>query len=204
MVTATALGLQVSRRINDISQVAVTAAGILDFVNMAIDDLAAAGWLQPMNEDVSLIALTDTFDYAVPAGFAYVRKLMQADSDGSYPLSRTIPDFAWEMGMVSGVAKFHFAPELADLIDGLAIKVVGQKRPTGNLAGGASIVSGMEAFIRERAAAYAAEFLAAGDSELSQRRAKLSDSCWAKSQAMLGQHPQEFRVKINSRVVPGA
>ena len=205
MATATAVGLQVSRRINDASQVALNAAAILDFVNMALADLSAAGWLQPQNEDTTLTVVAAQFAYTVPSGFAYIRRLQIADSDGTYPSDMVIPQHQWELSIVGGVAKLVFWPDVADrLITGRAIKVIGQKRPSVGVAGGDTIVPGMEAFVRERAASYAAEQLGMGISELDQYRGKMAASLWAKSNQMLGYHPQEFRVKPNSRLVPGA
>lgn len=205
MATATAIGLQVSRRINDASQVALSAAAILDYINMALADLSAAGWLQPQNEDTSLTLATDTYSYSVPSGFAYIRRVQVADADGTYPSDLVIPQNHWELSIVSGTAKIVFWPDVSDrLIAGRALKVIGQKRPTVGVSGSDTIVSGMEAFVRERAAAYAAEQLGMGTSELDQYRGKMAQSLWAKSQQMLGYHPQEFRVKPNSRLVPAA
>lgn len=208
MTTATALGLQVALRVNDASQSAITAAQYLSFVNMAIDDLSAAGWLMPQSDDTSISLVSGTYNYTVPAGFAYIRHLHVADPDSNYPSSYEIPFVQWELAVtvvtLVDTPQIKFWPDAFDLlVNGRTIRIRGQKRPTGSLTGSETLALGMEAFIRERATAYAAEYLASGSDELAQHRAQIAASSWAKSQVMLAYHPQEFRVKSNSRVVPG-
>ena len=203
MATATALALRVSYRVHDKDQAEISAADYLTFVNDAIDDLVAAGWLERQSEDVTTSMVTDTFDYSVPSGFAYVQFLIEEDANeaGKYPGPKTA-DHLWWIGLVSGTPTFHFDSNLWFPTNGKKIKIVGQKRPTQSIAGSATIVSGMEAFIRERATHYAAGYLAAGVSELSQWRKDLSEISYRNSEKMLAYHPQEFRVRVGSRVVP--
>lgn len=205
MATATALGLQIARRCHDTSQVEITAAGYLDFINMALDDLAAAGWLEPQVSDESLILASSDYDYNVPSGFAYLSRITVADSDGEFPQQNEVPQHQWHIDLdVASTPEIYFRPDVFDqLISGRALKVVGQKRPSTGVAGSATIVAGMEAFVRERATSYALEHLADGLSELSQTRMRRSEQTWAKSEQMLGRHPMEFRVKPNSLYVPG-
>lgn len=201
MGTATALGLQIARRVRDASQREITAAGYLDFINQAIEDLIGAGWLQPQSEDTSLTLADGDFDYTIPSGFAYIRRLVVEDSNGDYPLENEIPKGQW---YITAGALIYFYPDIADMIiDGRKLKIIGQKRPTGDLAGTATIVAGMLSFIRERATGYAWEFLAGGVSELGQTRLRLAEAQWQKSERLLAQHPMEFRVRVDSVYVEG-
>lgn len=205
MAVASVLGLQVARRVNDAAQSELSAAAYLDFINMAIDDLTLAGWLQRQTEDTSITLVDGTYDYAVPAGFAYIKNLIVADTDGNYPLTYTIPYNHWYVGSNSPSALLHFFPDAyGALIAGRTIKIIGQGRFTGNLGPSDTIVAGAEGFIRERAASYAAETLASGTDEQSIGRRRLAEQAWAKSQQMLGNHPMEFRVQPNSVLVPDA
>lgn len=201
MTTATALGLQVAQRVRDASQREILAAGYLSLINQAIDDLVSGDWLMPMSEDTSLILSPSTFTYAVPAGFAYIRALMVADSTGEYPLENTIPGGQW---YINDSGSIYFYPDYADfLIDGRHLKLIGQKRPPQEVLGGDTITAGMLSFIRERAVSYAWEYLAGGVSELGQTRLRLSETNWQKSERMLSAHPMEFRVKVGSVYVAG-
>lgn len=205
MATATALGLQVARRARDASQGQVTAAAYLDFINMAIDDLKAAGWLQPQVTDTSITLAAEDFHYAIPSGFAYIQKIVIEDENDEYPENQVVPEFHWSIVLdAADTPAIYFDPHIFDLlIPGRSVKIFGQKRPTGNLSGSDTIVPGMESFVRERALAYALEYMADSTSETSQLRAQRAGQAWAKSEKMLGQHPMEFRVKPSSRYVLG-
>ena len=204
MATATALALRVAARVHDVNQVELSAAGYLGFVNDAIDDIVAGDWLLPQADDESLTLADSDYDYAVPAGFAYIRRLIVADSVGEFPLENTVPQHHWRVSYDADSApEIYFFPDAFDLlISGRALKIIGQKRPAQAVAGGATIEPGMEAFIRERATAYAAEYLAGGTSQFAQWRQRISETSWAKSERMLGNHPMEFRCKPSSIHVP--
>lgn len=205
MATATALGLLVALRVHDKNQAELLAADYLSFINLAIDDLVASGWLLPQTEDESIVLVDNDFDYDIPAGFAYIRRLYVADSDSQFPSENEVPHHQFRLSLdVAGTPEIYFLPDSFDmLVSGRNVKIVGQKRPSQSVAGSATIEPGMEAFVRERAVSYAAEFLAAGVSELSQYRQRLAEVTWAKSEKMLGNHPMEFRVKPSSLYVPG-
>lgn len=203
MTTAGALGLQIARRVNDRLQQAIDPAGYLDFINMAHDDLYAAGWLQPQSEDSSTSLVNAVYDYVIPAGFAYIQHLYVADANGAYPMSYEIPPWHWRPALIAGVAYIRFWPDVADLIvTGRSMLILGQKRPPNNIDGETTIAEGFLSFVRERATSYAAESLAGGSDESAQQRQRLADSSWAKSNAAIGYQPMEFRVKPNSKLVP--
>jgi len=206
VATATAVALRVAFRCHDTAQTELSAANYLTFVNDAIDDLVAAGWLEPQSEDETTSMADSTYEYNVPAGYAYVYALIEEDRTTSnlYPFGNAIPKHQWRIALdADGDAEFTFDSDLWRPTDGKKIKVIGQKRPSANLAGATSVVAGMESFIRERATHYAAAHLAGGRSELSTSRERLSETAWRNSEMMLAQHPTEFRVRPGSVYVPG-
>lgn len=201
MATANQVAAQVARRVRDADFSELQQSEYLEFVNMALDDLSAAGWLLPLAEDVSLTLAASTYEYAVPAGFAYIKRVEQASADGFYDVIDIVPDWYW---YVSNDANLVIRPTYhGELVDGRVLKIVGQKRPNTGVAGSDTIQGGMEAFVRERATKYAADYLAAGDSRLDGYRQRLAENLWAVSEKMLGSHPMEFRVKPSSVHVPG-
>ena len=81
------------------------------------------------------------------------------------------------------------------------IQFIGQRRPTTSYASGNTIDADMESFLLERAIAYAARFLyAQGDAPHMQ---SVYRDAMASSTQFLRSHPQEFRVRPNSTLVPG-
>lgn len=201
MTTANALAAQVALRCRDSDFSELTQAEYLSFINMALDDLSAAGWLLPQTESEATTFVSGTNTYSVPAGFAYVRRLMQQGSDGSYDAINIIPPHYW---FINNDAEIEFLADYSSqLVDGRILRVTGQKRPSTGVSGSDTIQGGMEGFVRERAVSYAAENLGPGNSRLDSFRQRLADSCWAKSDKMLGNHPMEFRVKPSSIHVPG-
>lgn len=204
MTTATALALRVSYRVHDKTQTEISAADMLTFLNDAIDDLVAAGWLEPQTEDETTVMADSTYEYDVPAGFAFIEQIIQEDDSYADRYNYVIPDLQWRIALdATADAEIHFDSTLWAPVADKKIKIVGQKRPSQSVAGGATIVAGMEGFIRERATHYAAAFLAAGGSELQQQRKELSEIAYRNSERMLAQHPMEFRCRPSSRHVPG-
>ena len=149
--------------------------------------------------------VADTYEYNVPAGYAYIRYMVVADSEGDYPDMNKIPNFAWRLALDdTDDPEIIFSKDIFDLlIAGRTVKIVGQKRPSQLITDDDSIVAGMESFVRERAIAYAGEALAATTDALAQPRLQAAQQAWARSEAMLARHPQEFRVKPSSVLVPG-
>ena len=123
-----------------------------------------------------------------------------------------IPRAYWTMKVQSGGAntttaalgtraQFVFNSNLFSFTAGTPVQVVGQRRPTVLYASGDTIDDQMESFILERATAYAARFLyAQGDRPQLQG---IYRDALATSQQFLRSHPQEFRVRPNSTIVPG-
>lgn len=56
----------------------MTAAQYLTIINLAVDDLKAAGIVLPLEEDESITMSANTWFYEIPAGFAYLWQVRQA------------------------------------------------------------------------------------------------------------------------------
>lgn len=198
------MATSVAVRAHDASEGELDHNAYISLINDAIDDLVAAGWLVYASEDVSLTVAETTYGYAVPLPFAYVTRLIFADSNGEYPLENEINGGQWRIALMGNVPKFYFAPDGWDAAPtGRAMRVIGQRRPQQNVNGSAIIHPGMESFIRERATAYALEILGEGISELAVARQRRAERLMAYSEQKLGQHVMEFRVKPDSVYVPG-
>lgn len=173
------------------------------FFRSAGMDARSSGWLLDVEDDESLTVADNTFNYAVPNGFAYIDSLMiEETSDGNSVYVREIPSVHYDIRLDGGKPVFAFVT-LSELNTGKHIKVIGQARPTIYTDENQQIDRGMETFIRERALYFAFRFLGAGLSELARWRQQMATYCFQTSEAMLSRHPQEFRSKPSSRAVPG-
>lgn len=181
----------------------VSIAQLQTFINDAAYDARNSGWLLQMEDDESLTFLSNTFEYNVPASFAYIREL-RVEDDSTTPSTwhEIIPDHFWAMRIDAAVPKFFFHPAWSLPVD-KQLKVIGQKRPTIYTALANTIDPGMESFIRARALAYALGFTATSRPDLDVQRLNMWVNHRRDSELMLGRHPQEFRAKPSSRLVPG-
>jgi hypothetical protein len=187
----TAMRQRVALRCNDPLQKILGDTEYAGCTNDAIQDLAACGWLLPIEEDETTTLVANTYEYEVPAGFAYIRELRYED-DSTTPSTYdyVVPFEQWRAayngaGDDGPVSQIIFDSRLFDGTSGDHIKVVGQKRPV-ELAiafdeedGDWVITPGMEPFIRERAIAYAARTMAM----------LLPDRALEQTQAMEGESP---------------
>lgn len=194
----------VALRIHDPSKNELTDAQLGELVNQAIDDLTAAGIVLPLAEDESLTISSGTFIYSVPAGFAYVRELRLESTSSSDKYPNAVHPSLWRLTIeTSSTPVIYFDENEFDSAthDSKSLKVIGQKR-VAQLSGSDTVQPGLEGFIRERAVAYSAEFVAGGQSELAQQRRRLSEVAWARSNEILTNIPREFRPISDSRRVP--
>jgi len=198
------IGEMVALRVHDPSQVEITDTQYGLLVNSAIDDLSGAGVVLPLEEDESLTFSTTTFQYNVPAGFAFIQELRleSSASSGKYPTA--IHPSLWTVVLDGAAAKFQFDENEAPMStwNGLKMKIRGQQRVP-QLTGADTVEPGLEAFIRERTVAYAAEFVAGGESELAAQRRRLSEVAWERSERLLARIPPMYRISPDSKRVPG-
>lgn len=201
MTTAAALGLRIAYRVHDSAQTEMAAAGYLGFLNDGIEDLAAAGWLTPVNS-ATIAQATGTFVYNVPASFVYIQEVRKEGATaGVY--DSVLPDWAWSVFLNSaGTPQIRVDSHWVTPATGKNFMVTGQVRVAA-LATGETVPSGMLGFLRERGTSYAAAYLAGGVSEYANQRRALADFSFRASELMLANMPDEFRIAPGSRAVPG-
>ena len=203
-----------------------------EFVNDAVRDLTMAGWLTPLDADVSLTMAANTFAYDVPDDFAYVYTLRMQTSAALSTYDEVVPPHQYRIRMMAtATPQFIMESGLWYPRAGEGFMVVGQKRPGAYSADLDVIEAQFEGFLRERAVAMALYFAAGlpqphaedyvqqveGDSPTTRRpgdvqglageRIKvllaLANLRYMTSEKMLSYHPMEFRVKPSSQHVPG-
>ena len=194
---------EVALHTHDIGKAEISAANLLVFINSAARDARNSGWLERLEDDESLEAAASTWEYDVPADFAYVEKLyIEETEENTDVYTNRIPEAHWEIRLNGSDPVFVFS-SLQYLPAGKNIKVVGQKRPTIYTTAGQTIDLGMESFLRERVLFFAFRYLGAGLSELARWRQSMATTSWQLSEAFLRRHPQEFRALPSSQEVPG-
>jgi hypothetical protein len=200
MTTAADVGIRIAARCRDTSTER-TAAEYLAFLNDALADLRAAGWVLPLEEDETTSLSATTFSYTVPATFVYLQDVyMEGATAGVY--DDGIARWKWRLGTDGGVAVIVFDSRRLTPTASKKLKVVGQKRPP-VLATGDTVEPCLEAFLRERGVAYAAANLAEGESEFARTRQRISELAWQASELILSHQPTEYRMAPGSRVIPG-
>lgn len=181
----------------------ISRAQWLMFLRSASMDARNSGWFLPIEDDESLEVAATTYEYDIPAGFAFIEKLyIEETINGSDVYINTIPRNHWEIRTNGGNPVITFST-LSELTPGKNIKIVGQARPSVYTDENQTVDRGMESFIRERALYFAFRYLGAGLSELARWRQQMSIQAWQTSEAMLNSHPQEFRMRPDARSVDG-
>ncbi len=182
----------IALRARDSGLAEITSAQIILLINDAARDAASRGWLIPLSDNTSLTYVTATYNYTVPASFAYIRDLLD---DGD-----EIPRHYWQMRLISSNPTIVFFGEAADILITTAsvLTVVGYQKPTSTYsATGDTVDAGMEAFLRDRALAYVLDFMSAGTSELDTLRASTRERVFRDSEILLQNRQQE-----EERLVP--
>lgn len=189
--------------VHDISFGELSTANWIALIASGARDMRSSGWLIRHEDDESLEVVSNTYEFAVPANFAYVEKIVAEETiNGTSVYVRELPRAHWEVRLNGGIPTFHFGT-VTELEPGRHMKVIGQKRPTIYSAAGETIDPGAESFLRERTLYFAFRFLGAGLSELARWRQSMSQQCWVTSETMLRRHPQEFRALPSSVEIPG-
>ena len=191
----------------------ISEALYAQFLDDAVDDLKSSGWLLPIEEDESLTMAADTYQYDVPADFAYIQDLFEEDSSTADLYTESLPQHMWKPGYDGGNPTIEFNANLWTPVLGKSIKVVGQKRPSKYTADSDAVEDGFIGFMRVRAQAYALLYMGTvpveqGDHDQLERRIAIANTRIATGNAMMGLaerqlalQPQEFRVKPSSRHV---
>ena len=198
------LQTEVALHAHDPSNGELSAAQLLTFIASAARDARhAAGWLIRLEDDESLTVVSNTYEYTIPASFAYISHLeMEEIISGTSVYVQEIPRSHWDITINAGVPAFKFNT-ITQLTVGRRLKVHGQQRPTIYTVGTQTLDAGMESFLRERALYFVFRYLGAGLSELARWRQQMAIQSWQTSEMFLRRHPQEFRALPNAIEVPG-
>ena len=188
---------------HDPSNGEISAAQWLAFIASAARDARSSGWLIRLEDDESITIAASTYEYNVPASFAYIYQMFVEETiNGSAVYVHEVPRHHWDIRVNGSVPVFTFST-ITELTPDKHLKIVGQQRPTIHSATGTTIDAGMESFLRERALYFGFRYIGAGLSELARWRQELSRQSWVMSEALLRRHPQEFRQLPNALEVPG-
>ena len=203
MTTVLQLIDEIFEHIRPPDEIDVSIPRMLTYVNSAARDARNSGWLVHLEDDESLTFAQDTWEYAVPATFAYVKELrVENDTTSPSTWDEIIPDAYWAPPRIdAAVPKFFFIRPFMVPV-GLKMKVVGQKRPTVYSLVTETVDTGMESFLRERAITYALSFIHSSMPELDAQRFAMWDRRRRDSELFLARHPQEFRARPSSWYVP--
>jgi hypothetical protein len=202
MTLVSALQTNMGLRLHDVANAEVTAAQLITFLNMAVDDIKAAGWLIYLEEDESLTEAATTYSFTVPTSFAYINKILRQNrSTSTYEYNLDVE--SWRLGLNGSAPTLFFDERRYRPDPGAHLKLIGQKRPTSYTAGSDTVDAGLDAVLREGALYYAFQFVAAGRSEYAAWRQAETQLAYTRFQQMLSYAPQQFRMKPNSRYVPG-
>lgn len=176
----------------------ISEANLLILINDAAQEASNSGWWIPIEDDESVTLANDDHEYNVPAGFAAIRELrLGADAD------TIIARHYWRLRLNGTVPVFAFDPSWQNVYTAGEMKVTGWKRPNTSYALGNTIDPGLESFLRERAAAHALGYMAAGTSELDRYRQTFSEIKKRDSEELLGRRPEQFKILPLARYVPG-
>lgn len=197
MSTGNEVAARVAFRCFDSGYAELSQANYLSFVNDAVADLLAAGWVLPLEEDESLTQATDTYSHTIPATFAYISEVRVEGS----AYDESVPKWQWRLGYDGANPVLVFDSRWWTPTDTKKIKLVGQQRLAAYTTTG-TVHAGIEAFVRERAVAYACAHLASGSSALAKLRQRLAEFYWGTSESLLTHQPDQHKVVPGSKPVP--
>ena len=198
MSTGNEVAGRVAFRCFDSGYAELSQANYLSFVNDALADLQAAGWVLPLEEDESLTQAASTFSYTVPATFAYISEV-RMETSAAYDVA--VPKWQWRLGYDGSNPVLVFDSRWWTPAGTKKIKLVGQQRFTAYETT-TTVHTGVEAFVRERAVAYACAHLGSGSSALAKLRQRLAEFYWQTSETLLTHQPDQHKVVPGSKSVP--
>lgn len=204
MATVQALIDEIKAEVRDADDYEITIAQVLAHINSSSRDAAGLGWLIPLTDDESLVIVASTYEYAVPADFAFIKDIFYEDASTDEAFDDIIPRHYWHLRIdVGGSPKIMIHQSWTLPAVDQKLKVVGFQRPTIYAVVTETADVGMEAFLRDRAISHAYGFLATVTPELENVRMSLRDRKFAESQLLLERHYQDIRVIPAPRLVPG-
>jgi hypothetical protein len=183
--------------IRDTGNAEVTEARLVTLIADASQDADLAGGLVYLEDDESLTLASPALSYTVPANFVAIRELrIEGATADTY--DRIVPRHLWQLRYDSANPKIVFHEDHG-LTDTKKIKIVGWRRPTVYSAVGNTVDPGLDAFLRDRAAAYALSYMSAGGSELDRNRLQQRELKMRDSEVLL----QRYLALQAEQLVPG-
>ena len=177
--------------IRDTGNDEVTSAQLERLINDAAQDASSSGWMIPLEDNTVTVVAGAV---AVPDSFVFVKEIRITATD------IRVERHYWYMEIRSDNPSFIFDPSVRPAG---AATVTGWRRPTIYSDAGDTIDAGLEAFLRERGAAYALGHMAAGMSELDRFRVQHRELKMRDSEALLERRPTQFKANPVARYVPG-
>lgn len=194
---------EIGNHLQDPAHFLIQRQQLLEFINSAAWDAANGDWLLPKSDE-SLETAASTFEYAIPSGFEYVHDIW-LESSTSNQFDERILRNQWKIGLVSTTATLIFDSVLFTITVTRNLKLDGHARPTTEYTSDTDNVDvGLESFIRERAVAYGARNLARHGGQHAATYAALFQEAYQTSADMLANRPEQYRLHLRSRHVPGA
>jgi len=206
----------------------VSSEQLLVLINQAVDDLIGYGWLTPMIEDTTLLMVDGTYNYLIPADWAYIEDILTEGDTGIY--DDVIPQHQWRIELLAGGPYVVFNSYEWGPIADSHLKLIGQKRPARYASDAATVDPLFIPFIRDRATAAALEYMACQpipNAELAaqefeqesppgslrppknrlpmriQQLHTVAQMKWSHSHMLASCHPMEFRVSPSAIHVLG-
>ena len=192
---------EISNHLQDPAHLLLNTQQLLEFINSAAWDAANMDWLLPKSEE-SVVTAASTFEYAVPSGYEYIHDIWLESSTSDQYDERILRN-QWKIGLVSTTATIIFDSVLWTVVATRNLKLDGHARPTTEYAASASIDVGLEAFIRERAISYGARNLSRHGGQHAIQYSQLAQEAYQTSADMLTNRPEQYRLHLRSRHVPG-
>ncbi len=193
---------EVGNHLQDPAHFLVNRQQLLEFINSAAWDAATGDWLLP-KDDTSLVTASSTYIFTIPTGFEYIHDIWLESSTTDQYDERILRN-QWRLLLVGSTASIVFDSVLFTIVTTRNLKLVGHARPTTEYSEDTdNIDAGLESFIRERATAYGARYLARIGGQSSQQYAQLFQEAYQTSADMLTNRPEQYQLHLRSRPVPG-
>ncbi len=193
---------EIGNHLQDPAHLLLNRQQILEFVNSAAWDAANGDWLLP-NDDVSLETAASTYIYTIPTGFEYIHDIWLESSTANQYDERILRN-QWRLLLVGSTASIIFDSILWTVVATRNLKLVGHARPTTEYTSDTQSVDvGLESFIRERATAYGARNLSRHGGQHAQQYSQLFQDAYQTSESLLQNRPEQYRLHLRSRFVPG-
>jgi hypothetical protein len=118
----------IANHLHDPLMVRVQAYQLLEFINAASHDARSKEWLLLLDDETLLLA-SSTYEYDVPASFAYIHEVWLESATGGRFDERILRN-QWRLLLVGTTPALVFDGDLFTITAGRNLKLVGHQRPT--------------------------------------------------------------------------